>query len=228
MSFDPISIFFQAIVFLFAICVHESAHAWMANRCGDPTARLMGRITMNPLKHIDPIGTIVLPAIGLISGVGIFGWAKPTPVTAANFREPIKGDILTTVAGPVSNFLLVMGSVAALAVISLVNPVGHQLVHNMAAGIPAGPDSVLFPIVVLLYIAVELNLLLGIFNLFPIPPLDGSHLVRHMLPLPLLRIYDSIGIIGLALLFLFGGRLIHFFMSPLMNGVNRILLMVAR
>ena len=223
-----VSIFFQAIVFLFAICVHESAHAWMADRCGDPTAKMLGRISMNPLKHIDPIGTILLPLIALISGVGIFGWAKPTPVTAANFRRPVWGDILTTVAGPVSNFLLVIGSLITLMVIAVLSPVGHQLIGNIARGNPSGPDSILFPIVVLLYIAIDLNLLLGIFNLFPIPPLDGSHIVRHLLPAPLLRIYDSMGIIGLALLFFFGGRVIHFLMSPVMNVVDKLLLLVAR
>src|SRR2546425_1566460 len=107
MTLQHVDILFQLIVFLFAISVHESAHAWMANRCGDPTAKMLGRITLDPLKHIDPFGTILLPAIGLITGAGIFGWAKPCPVTPENFENPVRGDILTTVAGPLSNLLLV-------------------------------------------------------------------------------------------------------------------------
>src|SRR3954463_2044084 len=114
MNFNIVDIVFQIIVFLFAISVHESAHAWMADKCGDPTAKMLGRITMNPLKHIDPIGTVLLPAIGLFTGFGIFGWAKPCPVTVENFREPVRGDILTTIAGPISNFLLVVVSVFGL------------------------------------------------------------------------------------------------------------------
>ena len=119
MDFHVVNIVFQIIVFMFAISVHESAHAWMADKCGDPTAKMLGRITLNPLKHIDPIGTVLLPAIGLFTDAGIFGWAKPCPVTPQNFRDPIKGDILTTVAGPVSNFLLVAVSVLGLSLISI-------------------------------------------------------------------------------------------------------------
>src|SRR4029077_14124256 len=114
MKLEYVNYVFEVIAFLFAISAHESAHAWMANRCGDPTAKMLGRITMNPIKHIDPFGTLLLPAIGLLSGVGMFGWAKPTPVTPANFRNPVLGDILTTLAGPVSNFLIVTLSILAL------------------------------------------------------------------------------------------------------------------
>src|SRR3954447_9956374 len=132
MNFNAVDAFFQIIVFLFAISVHESAHAWMANKCGDPTAKMLGRITMNPIKHIDPIGTVLLPAIGLFTGAGIFGWAKPCPVTPQNFRDPIKGDILTTVAGPVSNFLLVAVSVLSLFLISKSSSNGHEFVQNIS------------------------------------------------------------------------------------------------
>ena len=102
MDLTHLNIVFQIIVFLMAISVHESAHGWMANRCGDPTAKMLGRITLNPIKHIDPVGTILLPLIGLFTGAGIFGWAKPCPVTPQNFRDKVRGDIYTTVAGPIS------------------------------------------------------------------------------------------------------------------------------
>src|ERR1700737_2222740 len=115
MTLQHVDILFQLIAFLFAISVHESAHAWMANLRGDPTARMLGRISLNPIKHIDPVGTILLPAIALFTHVPMLGWAKPTPVDPRNFRNPVLDDILTSVAGPASNFLL-----ASLALVALV------------------------------------------------------------------------------------------------------------
>src|SRR5438270_8761895 len=128
MHLNVADIVFQVLVFLFAISVHESAHAWVANRCGDPTAKMLGRVTLNPIKHIDPFGPFLLPLISLFSGFGIFGWAKPCPVTPQNFRDPVRGDILTSVAGPLSNFLLVALSVLGLVVLSLISPTAHALV----------------------------------------------------------------------------------------------------
>ena len=88
MHFDPVDIFFQIVVLLFAISVHESAHAWMANRLGDPTAKMLGRVSLNPIVHIDPFGTILVPALLVLFGFPAFGWAKPTPVDSRNFRDP--------------------------------------------------------------------------------------------------------------------------------------------
>src|SRR3982751_4894070 len=116
MSLETVQIVFQVIAFLFAISVHESAHAWTANQCGDPTARMLGRITLNPIKHIDPIGTILVPAIGIFSGFGFVGWAKPTPVDPRNFKHEMRDDILTSVAGPVSNFIIALLAAIALKI----------------------------------------------------------------------------------------------------------------
>ena len=226
MDFKLLDIFFQIIVFLFAISVHESAHAWMADRCGDPTAKMLGRITMNPIKHMDPFGTLLLPAIGLFSGVGMFGWAKPTPVTPQNFRNPVWGDILTTLAGPVSNFLIVTLSIFALALISITTPQGHEVVHNLANHVLTDTASPLMPIVWLFYTAIYLNVLLGIFNLIPVPPLDGSHVLRHLLPAPLRVLYDRAGLLGLVLLFTVGGSFIRAVMRPALHFVNSLLLNV--
>jgi Zn-dependent protease len=110
-------IVFNVIVFLFAICAHESAHAWMASRLGDPTARMLGRITLNPIKHIDPIGTVVLPLMALFYHFPMIGWAKPTPVDPRNFRRYMRDDILTSIAGPISNFLIAIASILALKVL---------------------------------------------------------------------------------------------------------------
>ena len=224
MEFQYVDIFFQVIVFLFAISVHESAHAWMADRCGDPTAKMLGRVTLNPLKHIDPFGTLLLPAITIFSGVGILGWAKPTPVTPENFRNPVKGDILTTVAGPVSNFLLVTISFALLSVVYLATPLKHMAVIEILAGGEIDSSSVLLPIAWFLFRMLSINVLLGIFNLIPVPPLDGSHILRHALPEPILRIYDTVGMFGIFILFLFGGRFIARLIDPPMIFLHRLLL----
>src|SRR6201993_30810 len=121
MSPRIVEIFYQMIAFLFAISVHESAHAWTASRCGDPTARMLGRVSLNPIRHIDPIGTIILPLVAALSPVHVplLGWAKPTPVDPRNFRHPVMDDILTSVAGPVSNFLVASCAVAVMFVIAV-------------------------------------------------------------------------------------------------------------
>src|SRR6201987_4174168 len=124
---DIVGVVFQYIAFLFAISVHESAHAWTANRCGDPTARMLGRITLNPIKHIDPVGTVLMPLIALFTGFPVLGWAKPTPVNPSNFRNPVRDDILTSVVGPISNFVVAVGVLFVLALLSLTSRTGHYL-----------------------------------------------------------------------------------------------------
>src|SRR5262252_238953 len=124
MTLQHVDIVFRIIAFLFAISLHESAHAWTANRCGDPTARMLGRVTLNPIKHIDPVGTVLLPLIAAFAHIPVLGWAKPTPVNPRNFKNPMRDDILTSVAGPVSNFLVATIAVAVLAAVSLLSPLG--------------------------------------------------------------------------------------------------------
>src|SRR5579884_2734605 len=142
-----VEIFFEIIAFLFAISIHEAAHAWMANRCGDPTARMLGRITLNPIRHIDPIGTILLPIIALVSHFPMIGWAKPTPVDPRHFKNQMRDDILTSLAGPISNLLVALAAVAGLAIVSAVSPLGKALVHGMVWE----SSSLLVPVVVMLY-----------------------------------------------------------------------------
>src|SRR5579864_5565991 len=168
---DIVGKLFQYIAFLFALSVHESAHAWMANRCGDPTARMLGRITLNPIPHIDPIGTIMFPAIGLLLGGYLFGWAKPTPVDPRNFRDPVRGDILTTVAGPVSNLLVAAASVVILVLIAVSSPLGRELVQNGNMSSTGSSSSFLIPATAFLYDALLINVLLAVFNMIPVPPL---------------------------------------------------------
>jgi Zn-dependent protease len=192
MHFDPVDIFFQIVVLLFAISVHESAHAWMANRLGDPTAKMLGRVSLNPIVHIDPFGTILVPALLVLFGFPAFGWAKPTPVDTRNFKNLVRDDVLTAVAGPVSNFLTAFLSVVAVAV----------LFHGTVRGIPQnfrGADLG-SPLMQLFFSAITINVVLAVFNLIPLPPLDGSHVIRHFLSYDSLKFYDRFGYFGLMII----------------------------
>jgi Zn-dependent protease len=227
MTLHHVDILFQLIVFLFAISVHESAHAWMANRRGDPTARMLGRVTLNPIKHIDPVGTLLLPAIAALTGFPMIGWAKPTPVNPRNFKNPVIDDILTSVAGPVSNFLVAVCALIALLLIKLTSPLGQQIVFGIPYGlISPEMNSALVPSSLLLYELMRINIILGVFNLIPVPPLDGSHVLRHFLPPDALRIYDTVGIFALMALVFLGGGLLGRLIFPVVGIFNYILLRV--
>ena len=154
------------VVLLFSLSVHESAHAWTALKQGDPTAQSLGRITLNPLAHIDVVGTVVMPLLMIFTGVPLLGWAKPTPVDPRHFKDLRRGQIVVSGAGPLSNLLLALLATAGLfvAVRMLSGPLRDQ------------------PLVVLLSMVVQLNVLLAVFNLVPLPPLDGSHIVEWTLP----------------------------------------------
>ena len=125
---------FQFVVLLFALSLHESAHGWMASRLGDQTARMLGRITLNPLKHIDPVGTVMLPLVALVTRIPVIGWAKPTPVNTRNFKNFMRDDILTTLAGPVSNVIGSVVSLLVLIVIAKTSPIGAACVRAVALG----------------------------------------------------------------------------------------------
>jgi len=218
MSPRIVDIAYQIIAFLFAISVHESAHAWTASRCGDPTARMLGRVSLNPIRHIDLFGTIILPLVAAISGIPLLGWAKPTPVDPRNFRNPTLDDILTSVAGPVSNFLVATVALLVLGAISLSSSSGHALIRGLPAGfMGAGSESAWAPIAKLLYAFMIINIVLAVFNLIPIPPLDGSHVLRHFLPDPLRVMYNRIGIFALLALVYLGGGLLWGLIRPFLH-----------
>ncbi|HEY0784945.1 MAG TPA: site-2 protease family protein [Acidobacteriaceae bacterium] len=220
---------FEYVILLFSLSLHEAAHAWMASRLGDQTARMLGRVTLNPAKHIDPIGTVLLPLAMLFvlpSGGLLVGWARPTPVNTRNFRKFVQGDVLTTLAGPASNLLAAVVAFFLLILLAKLSPLGGQLVHGLPGSIydfESAPPGAVFPLVTLLYVGLTLNLILAAFNLIPLPPLDGSHLMRHLLPTRALRAYDQLGMISLFLMLLFGGRLIGIFVGPAMAVVNHVL-----
>ncbi|MGD0542249.1 MAG: site-2 protease family protein [Tepidisphaeraceae bacterium] len=210
-----VEILYQMIAFLFAISVHESAHAWTASRCGDPTARMLGRVSLNPIRHIDLFGTIILPLVAAISGIPLLGWAKPTPVDPRNFRNPVMDDILTSVAGPVSNLIVATGALLLLGGISLSSTSGHAVVTGMASGFDgSASDSALTPVAMLLFALMTINIVLAIFNLIPVPPLDGSHVLRHFLPDSVRMVYDRIGIFALLALVYLGGGLLWSLIRP--------------
>src|SRR3954453_2157986 len=226
MTLQHVDIFMQVVVFLFAISVHESAHAWMAFRLGDNTAYMLGRVTLNPIKHIDPIGTVLLPLLALISHFPMIGWAKPTPVNTRNFRYLVRDDILTSVAGPVSNFLTAIAATMLLLVISLSGS-GNEMVQGLVQrNEVSNTASPLMPIVLLLYNGMIINVLLGVFNLIPVPPLDGSHVLRHFLPATALRVYDTVGYFGLFLLVFWGGNFLARLIFPVLAVFKLLILRV--
>jgi Zn-dependent protease len=195
----------------------------MALRNGDPTAYMLGRVTLNPIKHIDPIGTILVPVLMMFTPWPVIGWAKPTPVNTRNFKNLVRSDVLTSVAGPVSNFLVAFAALLLLAVIALTSGAGHSVVQELARGVAPGSGSVLAPLGIILYEAMLINILLAIFNLIPIPPLDGSHLLRHFLPMALLRIYDWGGVLILIVLMVFPSAFLSKLFLPVIAAANSIL-----
>jgi len=192
---------FEFVLLLFSLSFHECAHAWMASRMGDQTARLEGRITLNPMYHIDPIGTLLFPAmvifgplVGFHLPFMLVGWAKPTPVITRNFKKIVRDDNLVTLAGPVSNLILVLVALAGLTAMAVAMPNGGQMVRlSFAAALGFTEVSGAQPVALLLSLAILINLSLFFFNLLPIPPLDGSRVVRNMLPYNAVQQYDRIG-----------------------------------
>jgi Zn-dependent protease len=201
------------VVLLFSLSFHESAHAWMASRMGDNTARELGRVSLNPLVHIDLLGTVLIPLIQIFGpgGIPLMGWAKPTPVQSRNFRagELAKAQILVAGAGPVSNLILAVVFTAALFV-------------AVRLGLSQDSEE---PVLKLLSTGVVINLALAVFNLLPLPPLDGSHVASWGLPRPLAEAYDRVmGAYGqYILLILFVTGVLSWITTPLIVFLQTIL-----
>jgi len=197
-----------AIPVLFAISLHEVAHGWMARYFGDRTAEMLGRLSLNPLRHIDPIGTVLVPAFLLAIGGPLIGWAKPVPVATKALRNPRRAMVLVAFAGPLANLVMASLWCAVLGAVARIN----------------GNVTLIGWIALMAQAGIVINVVLAVFNLLPIPPLDGSHIFRHMLPYNALRIYDSLGMIGLILILFIGAPLVMFFVGPALALVNAVLL----
>ena len=186
MNIDPLAAAIGFGVLLISLTIHEAAHAWTADRLGDPTARLLGRVSLNPLVHIDWIGTVLLPLIAAVSHLPLIGWAKPVPVNIRNLRHPRRDFMLVAAAGPISNLLQAAVAAAALRLVIGLLPDAHG----------AGAA-----VVSALYLAVEINLLLAFFNLIPVPPLDGGNVMLGLLPPKLAVSYANLRQYGFIILY---------------------------
>ena len=200
-------------ILLYSVIIHECAHAIAAYKLGDPTAHSLGRITLNPIKHIDPVWTIIVPLITYFGGGFIFGGAKPVPINPYNFRNPDKGMMISSLAGPLSNFsLAILGFLGFFLSVKILPLTGSFLHFNM-----------LFCMQIII-----INILLGIFNLIPIPPLDGSRVLRYLLPWHMKETLDRIEPFGIIIVIVFvmsGGTI---FIGRILNGIEWLLGIISR
>jgi Zn-dependent protease len=205
----PENMVFQVATWLIplvvAIVLHEISHGWVANAFGDPTARDLGRLSPNPIRHVDPIGTVVLPLVLAVSGAPVFGWAKPVPVVAKRMRNPRVHMMIVALAGPGMNLLLAM---IAGIVLALVRPEGP----------PSGPGELFLLMNLFNFIAI--NLFLAVFNMLPLPPFDGGHVVEGLLPRRAARHYAKLARLGFPLLIFL--LLILPWLVPRANVVERV------
>ena len=185
------------VALIFSLSVHESAHAWMSNRFGDDLARLQGRISLNPAAHVDPIGTLLFPAIAYFTGAPLIGWAKPTPVNPLRWRNKRVANFWVSAAGIISNFII---AIIVGIIIRVLGAVGVIIVSSDGIGLNR-PDSLIAEGGLKLLITFfTLNVALGIFNLIPIPPLDGSKILQSILPSSFDSAFESLERFGFLLL----------------------------
>ena len=198
-----------ALPLVFAVTVHEAAHGWVADRLGDPTARKLGRITFNPLPHIDLVGTILVPMLMLAFTGFLLGWAKPVPVSVGRLRHPKRDMAIVAAAGPAVNLLMaIVWSIALL--------IAHNLVHSLPA--------IAVPLLLMAIAGVFVNLVLMAINLLPVPPLDGGRILTGLLPLPMARVFarvEPFGLIILIVLLITG--VVRWILGPVVFGAIELL-----
>lgn len=186
MNIDPIAVAISFGVLLLSLTIHEAAHAWTADKLGDPTARALGRVSLNPLVHVDWIGTVLLPLVAMASGLRfLIGWAKPVPVVIRNLRHPRRDFMIVAAAGPISNILQAIVGAGLL-----------RLVWDPALGDESGLAANV------LYLFVRTNLVLAFFNLIPVPPLDGGNVMLGLLPRDVAAAYSRLRQYGFIIIYL--------------------------
>jgi Zn-dependent protease len=195
----------SALPILIAITFHEVSHGFIANKLGDPTARQMGRLTLNPIAHVDLVGTVILPAILIITGSPVFGWAKPVPINPANFRDPKRDMAISAAAGPITNVILAVLSLLILKFFII--PAAVFL-----------PNSLVIPLTMMFRQSILINVILAAFNLLPIPPLDGGRVLTGLLPHRQAIAYSKVEPYGFFIvIFLLMTGIAGIFISPLIN-----------
>lgn len=223
LAFKIVDFAIQLAVILFSISFHESAHAWSALRFGDTTARDLGRISLNPIRHIDPFGSVLLPLMMYFFSGGriIFGAAKPTPVDLRNTSNPRLANLAVSAAGPLSNFLLAAAGVGLLAVLRASAPEAIRDLALALQGQSLAPGA-LAPLAYVLFQFSLVNVGLGVFNLIPIPPLDGSGVLASVIGAPAIRLFRIIAPFGfLILILLLSTRVLGAIVRPFYNIVIR-------
>ena len=198
------------VILVLSLSFHEAAHAWTADKLGDPTARMLGRLTLNPMAHIDWIGTVLFPLVAMWSGLPLIGWAKPVPVNMRNLRHPRRDFAGVALAGPVSNLILAAAAVLILRV--LPNPSFLS-------------DGSVSPVTQFVFQFINLNVLLAVFNMIPVPPLDGGNVLAGLVPEPIARLIDQLRPYGFLILYalMFSG-LLYQFTLPIHRAILRALL----
>jgi Zn-dependent protease len=207
------------VALIFSLSVHESAHAWTSNYFGDDLARLQGRISLNPMSHVDPIGTLLFPAMAFFTGAPLIGWAKPTPVNPFRWRNKRVANFWVSIAGVICNFIIAIVAGIVLRILLATNVVGLGLGPYGLSAEPANHSLIAEGAVELLMIFFTLNVALGVFNLIPIPPLDGSKVLQSLLPESFEPGFEALERFGFILLILamFTGvfRVIFHFVMPI-------------
>jgi Zn-dependent protease len=216
-------IIFELVVMVLSISLHDCAQAWAANRLGDPTPRMMGRLTMNPARHFDLLGTLIWPVLFIFRSPLVLGWGKPITFTPRNFRNPSRDEMLATLAGPAAQLLAAIVALVILIIVRHTVPGSIDSIgiasllamRNLSMGTEGLPG--IFPLILFLYFCILVNILLFVFNLVPLPFLDGGKILMHYLPFNAAKTYQSMSLFFMFAFFFLGFYIIELFFLPIMS-----------